>query len=509
VKPLITSDIAPRRAAWVDPSIIAKPQPIKTAIARQVTNEAEDQTIEIDMLLPGASELFIHRPILRIKRRLTQMWQVRTATACAVLLLAVGAWLGVLAYINLHQAFGGDGTTAVSLEKKVNPNLLKGEGDGRVNVLLLGNGGQGHEAPDLTDTIMLASIDPVNHKVALVSVPRDLWINLPGHGNMKINAAYETGKFDYLGRIDSSNKNSKAVEAGFATADQAVEQVLGVTIHYNALVNFISFRQAVNAIGGVTVNVPETLYDPTMAWENHWNSVLAKKGIQQFTGQQALVYARSRETSSDFARAERQRALITAIKDKVVTLGTLSNPIKISKLFGTLGNNVKTDLSIGNASRVYDLTKSIPDGQIKSLGLGDKNTLVTTARVGNQSVVMPTAGEDNYGAIQLYIRQQLPDGYIIKEGAKVAVLNGSNQLTMGANETTELKSYGYNVVKTGAYNPGQAKTQLIDLSGGKDPYTKHYLERRFSVKATKQLPSTVQSGGADFIIILGNNETTR
>ncbi len=472
--------------------------------------QVKPQGKPLDMRLPGAAELLKRQPSVRRKRRLVQSRGFVSVMASFAVLLGVGGWLFGQAYFNLHRAFTSDGRSAVSLEKKVNPNLLKGEGDGRVNILLIGNGGDGHEAPDLTDTLMVASIDPVNKKVSLVSVPRDLWIQLPGYGSMKINAAYETGKYDYLGRIDSSNANTKAVQAGFATADQAIEQVLGISLHYNMLVNFVSFKQAINTVGGVTVNVPETLYDPTMAWENNWNATLARQGVQKFSGDKALMYVRSRHTSSDFARSNRQRAVLTALKDKVANLGTVSNPVKISKLMNNFGNNVKTDLSIQDAARVYQLTKDIDDSKVTSLGLGDEDkSLVTTGRAGNQSIVLPLAGLFQYDDIKRYIRQQLPDGYIIKEKAKVLVLNATNQADLASQQATDLKTYGYSVV--GGYESSQrlTKTQVVRVANKKYPYTQNYLERRFGAKATRTLPGGVQAQGADFIIILGSNETTR
>lgn len=436
---------------------------------------------------------------------MTRQWAVRITAAILIIGFGMGGWLFGQGYLRVHKAFSG-GSNVAALQKNVDPNLLKGEGDGRINILLLGNGGDGHEAPDLTDTLILASIDPVNHTASLVSVPRDLWIQLPGRGSMKINAAYETGKYAYLHRIDSSNADQGAIQAGFATADQAVEQVLGVGINYNVLVNFISFRQGVDAVNGVTVNVPQTLYDPTMAWENHWNPTLATQGIQTFSGDQALLYVRSRETSSDFARSERQRAVLTALKDKIVTLGTLSNPIKIAKLMSAFGDNVKTDLSISNAARLYDLTKNIGDGQIQSVGLADaSNHLVTTGRQGNQSVVLPTAGLNNYTPIQEFIRRQLPDGYIVKEHAKILVLNASGQKDLEAEKASELTSYGYNVIGQGLAPDGYAGgTALYSVAGSSYPYTRHYLETRLGVKAQQHLPPAVQTDGADFIIIYTN-----
>jgi LCP family protein required for cell wall assembly len=149
--------------------------------------------------------------------------------------------------------------------------------------------------------MMLVSIDPVNHTSTLLSLPRDLWVNVPGAGVMKLNAAWETGEFQYLGKTASGSTNPKAITAGFNLVDQTVSQVLGVDVDYNVLVNFQAFQQAVDTVDGVTVNVPNALVDPTMAWENNNNPVLAPAGVDNFNGAQALLYVRSRETSSDFA----------------------------------------------------------------------------------------------------------------------------------------------------------------------------------------------------------------
>ena len=501
---VINQQASQANLAWLAPARTAP------AITKQQMPDIFDDEagwLALDMRIPGSSAQLRRHARLR-RRRVAQNWAFRSIAMILVLFVGTGGWLFMQAYTNVHRAFDGGGTTAVALQKKVDPNLLKGEGDGRVNILLLGNGGDGHKAPDLTDTIMLASIDPVNGKIALVSVPRDLWITLPGHGNMKINAAYQTGKFDYLGKIDSSNANTKAVQAGFATADQAVEQVLGVSIHYNALVNFRSFRQAVDTVGGVTVEVPETLVDPTIAWENGWNSTIAKQGMQEFTGKEALLYVRSRHTSSDFARSNRQRAVLTALKDKVATLGTLSNPLKISSLLNTFGNNVRTDLTVKEASRVYEIIKDIPDKDVASVGLGDGNKLVRTGRAGTQSIVMPMAGIGVYDEIHDYVHKQLPDGYIVKENAVVRIVNASGEPSVGEAALHELQSYGYNVSPTITTMPAQSQTEVINQAGIANQYTKHYLEQRYGVRATIKSIGGVQMSGADFIIVLGSNETT-
>jgi LCP family protein required for cell wall assembly len=464
----------------------------------------------IDMDLPGEDSPLrqIDASLRHGKLAAFRRWTFRGAVAMLVVLLAGG---GLLFYANLHKAFRGGSPTAAALKANVNPSLLKGEGDGRVNVLLLGRGGGNHDGPDLTDSIMVASIDPVNHTSTLVSIPRDLWVDIPNQGAMKINAAWETGEFNYLHKVAPGSTDPNAVQAGFDEADQVVESVLGITIHYNVLVNFQAFQQAVQTVGGVTVNVPSDLVDPTMAWQNGNNPILAKAGTDSFNGSQALNYVRSRETTSDFARADRQRSVLVALKDKVETAGTLSNPLKLAGLMNTFGNNVQTDLSIKDAQRLYSIVKSIPDAKTNSLSLaGAPNNYFTTGNMAGQSITLPTAGLFNYNDIQTFLRTQLKDPYLTKENAKVMVLNGTGAAGLATAKTNELKSYGYDVISSGnAPTNDVVQTTLVDLSHGKDKYTKHYLEQRFGVTATTTLPdNTIQTNGADFVIILGSDEAS-
>jgi LCP family protein required for cell wall assembly len=444
--------------------------------------------------------------------RRVRTWTLRGLLVLGLIIFITAGFLFAKGYIKLHQVFRGT-KSAVALQGNVNPALLNGEGDGRVNILLLGIGGVGHDGPDLTDTMLVASIDPVNNKAALLSIPRDLWVKMPNNyvGNyQKINAAYEAGKYKYLGRQDDSNASQAAITAGFKAVDQTVTNAIGININYNVLVDFQAFQQAVDTVGGVTINVPTELYDPTIAWENHGNSVIAKPGVQTMNGQQALLYARSRETSSDFARTQRQRALLVALKDKALSLGNLSNPIKISSLLSAFGDNVHTDISISDAEAMYALGKKIPSSAIISIGLADPpNHYVTTGDINGISIVEPVAGLYNYTAIQSFVRNQLRDGYIAKENANITVLNGTATPGLANTVATTLKSYGYSVGTVGdAPTQTYQQTIVVDLSKSLDKYTKHYLEQRFKVSATSKLPdSSIQPGTAQFVIIVGQDES--
>ena len=475
----------------------------------------------IDMALPDGESFNRHhmKPVIRKQAKRLRVTLMRTAFALMALFIGVGSILVSQGYFNIHKAFKGTAAPAASLQENVDPNRLKGEGDGRINVLLVGIGGQGHAGGDLTDTLMLASIDPVNHSAALLSVPRDLWVTLPGKGSMKINAAYATAKYNYMKKNNVNGTDSSAIAAGFTSIDQTMEKVLGVPIHYNFLINFQAFRQAVDTVGGVTVNVPEDLYDPTMAWENERNPYLARKGVQQFDGKHALNYVRSRETSSDFARSQRQRAVILALKEKAISLGVVANPVKLSGLMGAFGNNVSSDFSINDASRLYSIFKKINNTSIESISLAGStsttsgaagtDSLVTTGNINGQSIVMPKAGLEDYDAIQEYVRGHLKDGYIMKEKAKVLVVNGTVESGLAQSVATKLKSYGYNVTGTASTQEKVfGSTTVVDLSKGKKKYTKHYLEQRFNTTAVKTLPDkTIAPGTADFVVILGGDET--
>jgi LCP family protein required for cell wall assembly len=429
----------------------------------------------------------------------------RTALVLITLMVAGGGFFALRLYILERHVLRGGGK-APALAENVDVSKLKGEGDGRINILLLGNGGPGHEGPDLTDTILLASVDPVNHNTALLSIPRDFWVKIPGDGYQKINAAYVYGKQQSKAKTENGKD-----EDGLALLDKTLSPIIGVPIHYHAVVDFAAFKQTVNTIGGVTFNVPETLYDPTIAWENHGNSYIATKGTQTFNGDKALLYARSRETSSDFARGERQRQLIVAIKDKTFSLGTFGNPVKVSGLLSSLGNNVYTDFSLDDMTRLYKIMGKIPSTSITSIDLvTPPHNLVTTGNMNGLSVVEPRAGLFDYDAIQNYVRNALKDSYIAKENAQIAIYNATNVAGTATKQSNYLKSYGYNVVTVGntptATNP--PKTQIIDLTKGVDKYTKHYLEARYGITSSTVLPTNLgltPPTGTSFVIIVGED----
>lgn len=423
---------------------------------------------------------------------------------------AVFLFSGFFAWHSYSRASAGLPQTASSAAilsaTAASPEKLTKEGDGRINVLLLGIGGEGHAGADLSDTIVLASIDPVNKTTSLLSVPRDLWVEMPNQyfgSRQKINAVYSAGKYKYYQQHGKTDEKA-AVQAGLTALDGVMEQVLGVPIHYHAVIDFTAFKQAVDAVGGIDVDVKTALVDPTMAWENGGNPTLAKAGIQQMDGATALRYVRSRHTSSDFARSIRQREILVALRKKILTTGTLANPVKIQQLVATFGQNVFTDISTVDTMRLYGIVNGIDESSITSLDLvsGD-HALVMTDTVGSTSVVRPKLGFDRYSDIQTYVRSKLRDGYLAKENAGIFVVGNSQGAADGVK--TMLAGLGYNVLST-QVNPSLAadKTAVVDMSNGLSPYTRHYLEKRFGSNFTEKIPDgLVVPDGTQFVILVG------
>lgn len=433
----------------------------------------------------------------------------RTSLVLMAFLLIGGGYVGAKAYMKTRKVLKGGGEAA-ALNAEVDPSQLKGEGDGRVNIMLMGRGGDGHEGPDLTDTILVASIDPIHKEAALISIPRDLWVKPKGGGGYtKINSVYANAKYAVQDGKKIPNQDEEADKAGQEATEKVLEEVLGIPIHYHAMVDFEAFRKAIDTVGGVDVDVKNQLYDPTVAWENNWNPLIAAVGQQHFDGKKALLYVRSRHGSArgDFDRSERQREVILALKTKVLSLGTFSNPVKVTQLLDAFGDHVQTNFSSGELMRLYNIGKEIDASKVTSIGLADPpNDFVTTSSAGGQSVVIPKAGIGEYAAIQNYIRNTVKDPYIKKENPNIVVLNGTSIAGLATAKADELKSYGYNVTEVAdAPTKGYTNTMLIDRRDGQKKYTKHYLQKRLGVSATTKLPDGITADAADFVIIVGQN----
>lgn len=340
-------------------------------------------------------------------------WLKRVGITLLVLVLLALGYVGVKFLINASKTLGGNLLGLLQNEK------LNGEDTGRVNILLAGNSADdvGHSGGDLTDSIMLVSINTQDKLAYVVSIPRDLWVELPGDGYSKINSAYVYGKAN---EFDEPGYPS----GGMGLLQKVVEQNFDVKIHYHALVNYTALRDGVNAVGGIDVTIkssdPRGLYDPNRDWTSPTYAPLVKlsNGTHTLNGQQALNLARARGSSdnsygyaqSDYTRTENQRLLLAALKSKAQSAGVVSNPIKIGKLMDSVGDNVQTNFQTNEVRRLLGLTQEIPDDKIKYVSLNDADgeNLLTSYRTYNgQSALIPAAGLDDYSEIITFLEKQL------------------------------------------------------------------------------------------------------
>ncbi|HSW79654.1 MAG TPA: LCP family protein [Candidatus Saccharimonadales bacterium] len=441
-----------------------------------------------------------------------------TSLIAAAFLILCGGWLGWKLFRDTSKVFG----SSSSLLGFLSASKLKCEDTGRCNIILAGNSADDpfHNGANLTDSIMLISIDTKNDTAIMMSIPRDLYVNIPGNGYAKINEAYPDGQSEHY------NQNGYA-KGGMGLLEQTVSESLGIDVSYYALIDYSALRQAVNTVGGVPVNVqsedPRGLYDPSIDWKTHGPLVKLSNGWHTLTGEQALDLARARGdaygsygfSASDFARTQNQRALMLAIKDKAMSNGTLANPLKLGQLFDAFGNNVHTDLSTGNIRRLYDLSKVIPSNKIKSIGLNsvtingqkDVSLLKGYTTTTGQSALIPTTGLGDYSQIKQFLQQVMSNNALAKEGANVVVLNASTTTGLATAESNVLSKKGIYVSTTANATPHQDTTFIIDNSSGKNPATLKALKNIFGISTTSTNASlTKQYPDAAFIVVLGQNQ---
>lgn len=476
--------------------------PMAQALERKATLPMVDMLVE----LPKSDEKSTKSSKRRKAGKILKGFGV-SLSAVLICGLLVGGFIFGKAWIAAHKIFQGGGNSSTLFSTDIKPEKLKGEGDGRINILLLGAGGGDHAGADLTDSIVIASIDPVAKDIALLSIPRDLWVTVPDYWSMKINAAYVSAKNESL---DNNGTEQAAQDAGFATLEAVVAEKMGIPIHYHALVNFQAFQQGVDALGGIDVNVPNDLSDPLLMGYIK-DPTIAKKGLQHFDGRIALLYAQSRYTTSDFDRGERQRLLLISLKEKILKVGTFSNPRTVSKLIDALGDNVTINASLGEMMRMYDITKDIPSTSIVTIGLtDDTNPLVTTDNIDGQSIVRPRAGLTDFSQIQSFIRNTLRDPFLKSENATIAVLNGTSVEGLAAKKAEELKSYGYNVtIVESAPTKDHTTSVMYDKTSGVKKYTRNYLEKRLGLVTSKDAVPQDILATADFIVVLGTDANTQ
>ena len=299
-----------------------------------------------------------------------------------------------------------------------NPAEALKQTDGHANILILGRGGAQHDAPDLTDTIILASIRLSDSQITLISVPRDIWIPAM---KAKVNTAYYYGQ-------------QKNPGGGFALAKDAVFQITNLPIHYIILVDMDGLKKAIDLVDGVDIEVERSFTDtkypletengdkPTLAPgvtpkpEEVYETISFEKGLRHFDGSTALKFSRSRNSDdpqegTDFARARRQQLVLTALAKKIKSRETVLNLDRVKELQQLFDDHTDTDLSDQEMLALAKLSTKVDLGQIRSLRIDegtdeDPGLLINPplAKYG-QWVLEPRSA--TFSEIHAYINNQL------------------------------------------------------------------------------------------------------
>jgi LCP family protein required for cell wall assembly len=255
----------------------------------------------------------------------------------------------------------------------------------RINFLLLGMRGEGDENGGLlSDGIMLLSLKKSTRQVALISIPRDLYLQMPGEARYeKINAAYAIGLEKY--------------ENGLNYAKKTVAYVSGQYIDYAAVVNFDAFKDTIDLLGGVTIYLKEPFIEDKQWWcdekGQNCKPFTVEAGEQTLNGEKALLYARSRFSSNDFERARRQQEILIALKNKVLSLGILSDALKIGGIIDVLSKNIKTDVGPWEIPQLIDLANNAKtDNIIEKVFENTPEGLLYDTKINGIYVLLPTEG---------------------------------------------------------------------------------------------------------------------
>jgi polyisoprenyl-teichoic acid--peptidoglycan teichoic acid transferase len=394
----------------------------------------------------------------------------------------------------------------VPLQAGSGPEPKPWDGDERVNILLMGldyRDWEYDEGPSRTDTLMLVTVDPGSRTAAMLSLPRDLWVNIPGYDYGKINTAY------FLGEA------YQEPGGGPGLAILTVEELLDIDIHFYAQVDFTAFERFIDEIGGIEVDVPEEIeVDPI----GPGNTVVLQAGRQMLEGPVALAYARSRNTiGNDFDRAARQQQVIMAIRDRILSLDMLKTLIQKSPiLYRELASGVNTNLTLQQVISLSWTASQIPVENIRREVINLERVVEDYSWDGQQ-ILRPLPEEilllkdeiftDTGPAVPAAPTVVVnPEEMRASENASVSVLNGTYTAGLAARTREYLLSRDVNITEAGNAQEYYEYTTIINYSG--KVYTQEYLVELLTIQPSQIFSRYDPNSEVDIAILLGNDWAT-
>jgi LCP family protein required for cell wall assembly len=382
------------------------------------------------------------------------------------------------------------------------PANVPWDGKSPVTILLLGVDYRDWEAgngPPLSDTIILATLDPQAQTAGMLSIPRDLWVEIPGYGYHKINQAFSLGEAN------------QEPGGGAGLVIQTVEGLFDITIPYYALIDFNAFVRLIDEINGVKIDVPEAIkVDPL----GDHNTLTLQPGVQTLPGDIALAYVRQRDTiGSDFDRAKRQQQVILGIQKRLVSFEMIPTLIeKAPILYDEIASGIKTNLNLQQAVQLAWLTTKIPAENIRSDFIGPEQVFNAMSYDG-MAILQPIPEEilrvrDAFFSTEPptsseFVLSMTPYDRMFEENADIAIRNGTMTAGLAAQTIDYLLEKNLNVISGTNADQIYAQTTLIDYTG--NPYTIEYLAAILNIPPSKIYQRYEPNSEADIVILLGED----
>lgn len=442
-----------------------------------------------------------------------------------------------LAFVWFHHI-----TSKTFVERKSTPEVQftsveqRLQANAPVDILLLGYGGGNHDGPYLTDSMMLVHMDPKTKKVFLISIPRDIWVKLPISAigqYSKINAAYAIGLDD--NGYPNKPSEFKGSDGGGRLAETMVAQITGVPVEYFVGMDFSGFTKTIDTLGGVDVNVETTFDDYAYPVEDlkdtscghpqadinafiatvsaepqiwayfpcRYKHVHFDAGITHMDGETALTYVRSRHSAqdgTDFGRAKRQRNVLLAVKQKILSVGFIS---KMLPFMNSLGDDVRTDLTLSDLTALAGHTMNFESYKIQTLALTDQNYLIDTVSSDGQDILSPKVGTDNWSDVHAWLAAVFA-GKPEPVSALVQVENGTSTSGLALSVANKIDNSGLTILPVKNASTKNAMHTSVTVYGNNlNPSDMSVLQKLFnpSIISIKQATSSAYN----VLVVVGDD----
>lgn len=391
---------------------------------------------------------------------------------------------------------------------------LPTDANGYTNLLLLGRGDRGHDGQDLTDSMMIVSLDPRRSKsVVMVSIPRDLYITSPVKlTSGRVNTLFRDAK-GWI-KAEEGLSDAEASPKALALTAEEVGAQFGVEIHRTVMVNFSAFTELVDAVGGLDIIVPNDLVDSEYpnANENGYELFVLRAGPQHIDGETALKYVRSRHSTSDFDRSARQQQVLHALAEKMRESGWLRNPTKLLDLWRIASSNTETNMTMGELLGLAGIGERIERTNVLSIQLSDRTFLPggflyspPREEFGGASVLLPTS----YADLRTFIGFTTQNRESLLARPEVAIRNAGARPGTAGLLRDELSRFLLPIISVGnTEKEDQRETSVIVARTDREKEVADWLGKllKMPVEVAEKEAVEVTSDGT--VVVAGESEET-